>query len=747
PKLAFCISAGNMDSMLNHYTANRKVRNDDAYTPGGEIGRRPDRATLAYCQRAREAFPGVPILAGGVEASLRRIAHYDYWSDKVKRSIALDSKCDLLMYGMGERSILEIIRRLAAGEDVKSIRDVRGTVYRLGRLEDLPEESETLEYLPSFEEVESPREPSEELQLIVSAARKAVANLDPDALPAPRTAPDKKMGQALWRLSDNLRRLTEMTKEGLPAERLEPVRDATRREVGILAKEALPASIRNSKLFFTKMTRIAFANLNPYSAKTLVQEHGEEAIVVNPPAFPLSEAEMDAVYELPFTRKAHPSYTKPIPALEVVRTSVQIHRGCYGGCTFCAITAHQGKFIQSRSEGSIVREIQRLVRDAGGEVVINDLSAPTANMYKTGGKNTDVCKNCARTSCLCPEVCPNLNVDHGDMLKLMRAARSVDGVKSVLIASGIRTDLANFSPEFIDELAARHVGGRLKTAPEHVHEDVLALMNKPPIEDYERFCEQFAAASEKAGKKQYLTPYLISGFPGCGVREAVCVAEFLKTNGIEPEQAQDFIPAPFQWATCMFYTQLNPANDEPVYVARGAKDRAMQRALIHYYDPAYYHDVKNALRAAHRMDLMGEEADSLIPKFIPKHLMIRRTGEVERLKRKTERERQEKAARREEFERQAMKEAKRGGRVGRERDGERGGYRDGARRYGRGGGGPVKMNGRSDRFADRRDERPETGFQRNEDGFNREDRGGFGGAKRPFNRDFNRDGARGGFGG
>lgn len=627
PKVAFCVSAGNMDSMINHYTANRKVRNDDAYSPGGKIGRRPDRATLAYCQRAREAFPGVPVIAGGVEASLRRIVHYDYWSDKVRRSILMDAKPDLLIYGMGERPLLTILRRLYAGEEIQNIRDVRGTVYKLGKTEDLPEESETIAHLPSYEEV---AEVNERLEI-------------------PKEVKDP-----------------------------EEIRELTKQLRNKQAKEA-----KKAKLHFVKMTQLAFENLNPYRAKTLIQEHGEEAIVVNPPDFPLTEEDMDDVYSLPFTRKAHPSYTEPIPAVEVVKSSVLTHRGCFGGCSFCAITAHQGKIIQSRSEKAIVEEIRSLAKDAGGNYVVSDLNAPTANMYRLGGKNQEACKQCIRTSCLCPEICPNLNVDQTAYRELMRQAREVEGVKNVLIASGIRTDLANFSPEFINDLAKYHTGGHLKTAPEHVDDYVLSLMNKPPIANYEHFCELFAEVSRKNGKEQYLVPYLIAGFPGCKLEAMVEVAEYLKKNDIRPEQVQDFIPAPFQLATCAYYTGIDPISEQPVYVPKGLRERRLQHALLLYYSSDYYHDVKSALKEVHREDLIGHGENALIPPFPSKSVALRRTSRVRKYVRDEQREAKEKEERRIQAEELENENRSFGGkRVGRERQDSNGGYRQSAREFG-----------------------------------------------------------------
>ncbi len=568
PKLAFCISAGNMDSMINHYTANRKIRSEDAYSPGGEIGKRPDRATLAYSQRAREAYPGCVVVAGGVEASLRRLSHYDYWSDKVKRSILLDSKADLLVYGMGETPLLEILRRLRDGENVATIRDVRGTAWRLGQTEDLPEETETTIHLPSHEEVEE----------------------------------DKQQ--------------------------------------------------------FSKMTRLIYRNLNPYLNVTLVQEHAREAVVVNPLSLPLSESEMDRVHGLPFTRQAHPSYGmhgKKIPALEVVKNSVQIHRGCFGGCTFCALAAHQGKLIQSRSADSIVSEITNLAGTQGVRVV-SDLGGPSANMYKLGCKNEDAQNICRRTSCLVPDVCPNLNTDHGELVKLMKRVRGIPDVEKVLVASGVRTDLALHDPSYIDELVRHHTGGHLKTAPEHTDPNVLRLMNKPTIESYDSFCALFADIGTKSGKEQYLVPYFIAGFPGSTLSMMVETAVYLKRHNIKPEQVQEFIPGPFTWATSIYYTGIDPSNGQPIYVPRKLRERRLQKALLLYDAPDNYHDVKSALKEAGREDLIGTGPGCLIAPYPPKADSMRRSSRVKRLQRQNERDKTLKEKRRADFEEARIEE-------------------------------------------------------------------------------------------
>jgi uncharacterized radical SAM protein YgiQ len=522
PRLFFGISAGNMDSMINHYTANRKVRNDDAYSPDGAIGRRPDRATLAYCQRSREAFPGVPVVAGGVEASLRRIAHYDYWSDTVRRSILLDSKADLVVFGMGERTVLEVARGLAAGRTVKDLRNLRGVAYRLGASEPPPAGPDTV-MLPAYEEVVA----------------------DP--------------------------------------------------------------------LAFCEMTRVSHLETNPHNARRLVQRHGREAVVVNPPALPLEQEEMDQVYGLPFTRRPHPAYgAARIPAFEVVETSVQIMRGCFGGCTFCSITAHEGRIIQSRSQDSIISEIRLLSAQPGFKGTVSDIGGPTANMYQMRCSRPEVEAKCRRLSCVHPTVCKLLGTDHGPLKELMREARSVAGVKRVLVASGVRMDLARRDPEYLQELAAHHVGGHLKVAPEHTDPEVLNLMKKPSADDYVEFDKEFKAASRRAGKKQYTVPYFIASHPGSGVEQMIELAVFLKRNGYKPDQVQDFIPSPFDISACMYHTGLDPMTRQPVTVTKGLRDRRMQRALLQFFKPENYFEVRRALEQAGRQDLIGSGCDCLI---------------------------------------------------------------------------------------------------------------------------------------
>jgi uncharacterized radical SAM protein YgiQ len=543
PRLFFGVSAGNMDSMINHYTANRKVRNDDAYSPAGEIGRRPDRATLAYCQRSREAFPGVPVVAGGVEASLRRLAHYDYWSDTVRRSIILDSKADLVVFGMGERTILDVARGLAAGKSVKELRDLRGIAYRLGASE------------------------------------------------PPPTGPG-----------------------GGAADTIElPDYDA----------------VAKDKLAFCEMTRISHLETNPHNARRLVQRYGRESIVVNPPALPLEQDEMDQVYGLPFTRRPHPSYgAARIPAFEVVETSVQIMRGCFGGCTFCSITAHEGRIIQSRSQDSIITEIKLLASQPGFKGTVSDIGGPTANMYQMKCTRPEVEAKCRRLSCVHPTVCKLLGTDHGPLKNLMREARTVEGVKRVLVASGVRMDLARRDPEYLEELAAHHVGGHLKVAPEHTDPEVLNLMKKPSADDYVEFDKAFKSASRRVGKKQYTVPYFIASHPGSGVEEMIDLALFLKRNSYKPDQVQDFIPSPFDIAACMYYTGLDPMTKEPVKVTKGLKDRRMQRALLQFFKPENYFEVRRALEQAGRHDLIGSGCDCLIPDRPPKEALDKKRREA-----------------------------------------------------------------------------------------------------------------------
>ena len=564
PRLFFAISAGNMDSMINHYTANRKVRNDDAYSPGGRIGLRPDRATLGYCQRAREAYSGVPVIAGSVEASLRRLAHYDYWSDKVRRSILLDAKPDLVAFGMGEETILEIARRLDAGETVRDLRDMRGIAYVLGAKE------------------------SEELSRSFNRPPKARAIQDTDS--------------------------TEFA--------------ASARAFGVRLNESLllPSfeSVVADKPTFAEATKLIHNETNPYNAKGLIQFHDKQAVVCNPPCFPISQAAMDAIYALPYTRRPHPIYKEKIPAFEMIKDSVTIMRGCFGGCTFCSITTHQGRIIQSRSHESVIGEIETMTRDPQFKGVISDIGGPTANMYEMRCSRPEVEAKCRRQSCVHPTICKLLGTDHGPLVKLMKDAREVPGIKKVFVASGIRMDLARRSPEYMRELVRHHVGGHLKVAPEHSDTGVLNLMRKPASDDFDKFAEVFDRESKKAGKTQYIIPYYIASHPGSDLHAMIDLAVFLKRNGYRPDQVQDFIPAPFDVATAMYYTGIDPFTKKPVYVAQHLRDRKLQRALMQFFKPENYFEVRKALEQAGRQDLIGPGCDSLIADQPPREALDKR---------------------------------------------------------------------------------------------------------------------------
>ncbi|HYC77530.1 MAG TPA: YgiQ family radical SAM protein, partial [Planctomycetota bacterium] len=550
PRLFFAVSAGNMDSMINHYTANRKPRSDDAYSPGGAAGRRPDRATNVYAQRCREAFPGVPVIAGGVEASLRRFAHYDYWSDAVRPSILLSSKADLCVYGMGEEGVVEIAERLLAGAAIRDLRDLRGAAYLLGKSESIPD--------------------------------------FPAAMRAAGTPPDD-------------------TRE-------------------------LPSfeEVAADKVAFAKATAAIHKESNPFNARRLVQRHGDRTLVQNPPRLPLDVAAMDRIYDLPYKRRAHPMYAAPVPAEEMMRTSVTIMRGCFGGCTFCSITTHQGRIIQSRSEASVLREVAAIADGGKGAATISDLGGPTANMYRMRCTRPEVEEKCRRLSCVHPTICKLLGADHAPVVALMRAARATPGVRKVNIASGVRMDLARRSPEYLDELVRHHVGGHLKVAPEHVSDGVLKLMKKPGVDDFAAFETAFEEASARAGKSQYLVPYFIASHPGSTLADMIELAVYLKRNGYRPQQVQDFIPSPMDLATAMYWTGLDPETLKPVPVARNLRDRRMQRALMQFFKPENWFECRRALEEAGRTDLIGEGCDALIPSRPPKEALEARRSRAGR---------------------------------------------------------------------------------------------------------------------
>ncbi len=576
PRLFFAISAGNMDSMINHYTANKKVRNDDAYSPGGRIGLRPDRATLAYCQRAREAYKGVPIIAGGVEASLRRLAHYDYWSDTVRRSILLDSKADLVAYGMGESVIVEIAQRLATGESVRDLRDMRGVAYVLGA-----------------KESEEPkcRLPNVDCRLKDDASAGVLVN-----------------GHSKSTIKNRKSKIDT---------------DAV----------YLPSfeEVRSDKFAFAEATRLIHMETNAYNARTLIQFHADQAIVCNPPRLPESQDAMDFFYDLPYTRQPHPAYKEPIPAFQVVKDSVTIMRGCFGGCTYCSITTHQGRVIQSRSKESIVREVAAMGADKDFKGVVSDIGGPTANMYEMRCEKPEIEAICRRLSCVHPKICPLLGTDHGPLIEVMREAREQAGIRKVFVASGVRMDLARLSPEYMHELTTHHVGGHLKVAQEHTDANTLTLMKRPEPGTFQDFGQKFRDASAKAGKKQFLVPYFISAHPGTDVNAMIDLAVFLKNNGYKPEQVQDFIPAPFDIAACMYHTGLDPITKKPVHIAKTMRDRKMQRALMQFFKAENYFLVRQALIETRRTELIGDGCGTLIPSQPPPAAIEarRRRAEIE----------------------------------------------------------------------------------------------------------------------
>lgn len=623
PNLYFGVAAGNMDSMINHYTADRKIRSDDAYTPGGVAGKRPDRATLVYTQRCREAYKDVPVVIGGIEASLRRIAHYDHWQEKVRRSVLVDSKADLLLYGNAERAIVEITHRLAAREPIERLTDIRGTAFV--RRRDDASAAGWLEVDSTEVDRPGPVQPylnpylgmEEQAQAQGETCARSEGATDPDAaaVAAPGTAV----------VAMPVSRKTPAAAAALPRDR---------------TVIRLPSyeQVRSDPVLYAHASRVLHLETNPGNARALVQRHGDGAtardVWINPPPIPLATAEMDHVFDLPYARSPHPVYADAqgrhdgptkIPAWEMIRFSVNIMRGCFGGCTFCSITEHEGRIIQSRSEDSIIREIED-IRDkvSGFTGVISDLGGPTANMWRIGCKSREIEAACRKPSCVYPGICPNLNTDHGPLIKLYRRARALKGVKKILIGSGLRYDLAVESPEYVKELVTHHVGGYLKIAPEHTEGGPLSKMMKPGIGTYDRFKKLFEEASAAAGKKQYLIPYFIAAHPGTADEDMMNLAIWLKHNGFKADQVQTFYPSPMATATAMYHTGLNPlrgihrdARSEKVDIVRGEKRRRLHKAFLRYHDPANWPLLRDALKAMGRADLIGNGKRHLIPAFQP----------------------------------------------------------------------------------------------------------------------------------
>ncbi len=602
PNLFFGITAGNMDSMINRYTADRKVRSDDAYSPDDIGGQRPDRASIVYTQRCREAYANIPVVLGGIEASLRRIAHYDYWQDKVRRSILADAKADMLVYGNGERAIVEIAHRLSKGETIESITDVRGTAYFV---DDLPSDwividSSKVDKPGRIEEPVNPYQVPQD-----NTDSKCNDNADNDA---GNNGAGNNKEQVLRFVS----------REERQAER------AGKRARTVLRLPSFDM-VSNDKILYAHANRVLHLETNPGNARALVQNQGGRKLWLNPPPIPLSTEEMDYVFDHPFARVPHPSYGKArIPAYEMIRFSVNIMRGCFGGCTFCSITEHEGRVIQNRSEDSIIKEIETIRDDVPGFTgVISDLGGPTANMYRIACKSREIEANCRLPSCVYPDICSNLNTDHSSLIGLYRRARELPGIKKVLIASGLRYDLAVKSPEYVEELVTHHVGGYLKIAPEHTERGPLDKMMKPGIGAYDEFKAMFDKYTKKAGKEQFLIPYFIAAHPGTSDEDMMNLAVWLKRYGFRADQVQNFYPSPMATATAMYYSGKNPLRrvrrkGGDVSIAKTTTQRRLHKAFLRYHDPKNWPLLRSALKSMGRSDLIGNGRQHLIPSYQPK---------------------------------------------------------------------------------------------------------------------------------
>jgi len=621
PNLFFGVTAGNMDSMINRYTADRKIRSDDAYTAGGVGGKRPDRSVLVYTQRCREAYPEVPIIIGGIEASLRRIAHYDYWQDKVRRCILVDAKADLLLYGNAERALVEVAHRIAAKEPIANITDVRGTAFMVRNTPaDWFEINST--------EVDTPGRIEAHVNPYLMVSEQAQAQGETcardDEAKAVADAANQKTGFTVSPLKFVPNPALSAGKIKVPPRERSVIR--------------LPSyeQVKSDPVLYAHANRVLHLETNPGNARALVQAHGEgrtaRDVWINPPPIPLTTAEMDHVFDLPYARSPHPAYADKqgghdgetkIPAWEMIRFSVNIMRGCFGGCTFCSITEHEGRIIQSRSEESILREIED-IRDKvpGFTGVVSDLGGPTANMYRIGCKTPEIEAACRKPSCVFPGICQNLNTSHAPLIQLYRKARALRGVKKILIGSGLRYDLAVESPEYVKELVTYHVGGYLKIAPEHTEGSPLSMMMKPGIGSYDRFKQMFDKYSAEAGKKQYLIPYFIAAHPGTRDEDMMHLAVWLKKNGFRADQVQTFYPSPMATATAMYHSGKNPLRrvgreSEAVDIVRGDKRRRLHKAFLRYHDANNWPLLREALKAMGRADLIGNGKQHLIPRFQP----------------------------------------------------------------------------------------------------------------------------------
>lgn len=592
PNLFFGVAAGNMDSMINRYTADRKIRSDDAYTAGGKAGKRPDRASLSYSQRCREAYKDVPVILGGIEASLRRIAHYDYWQDKVRPSLLINTKADILIYGNAERAVVEVAHRLSRGESVATMTDIRGTAFIR---KDTPENWFELD----SSRVDRPGRVDKIINPYVNTQDTAACAVEQGKGDGAESA-------------DAEVQVVEL----LHHPRLERDRTVIR----------LPSyeKVRNDPVLYAHANRVLHLETNPGNARALVQRHGERDVWFNPPPIPLSTEEMDYVFGLPFARIPHPAYgDAKIPAYDMIRFSVNIMRGCFGGCTFCSITEHEGRIIQSRSHESILNEIEE-IRDKvpGYTGTISDLGGPTANMYRLACKSPEIEASCRKPSCVWPGVCENLNTDHTSLIGLYRKARELPGVKRILIASGLRYDLAVRSPEYVKELVTHHVGGYLKIAPEHTEEGPLSKMMKPTIGSYDIFKKMFEKFSKEAGKEQYLIPYFIAAHPGTTDEDMMNLALWLKRSGLRADQVQAFYPSPMATATAMYHSGKNPLRKvgyktEEVGIVKGEKQRRLHKAFLRYHDANNWPMLREALKEMGRSDLIGNSKQHLIPTFQP----------------------------------------------------------------------------------------------------------------------------------
>ncbi|KPZ63400.1 Ribosomal protein S12 methylthiotransferase RimO [Pseudoalteromonas sp. P1-16-1b] len=586
PNLFFGITAGNMDSMINRYTAEKRMRHDDAYTPGNVGGKRPDRAVIIYSQRCREAYKDVPLVLGGIEASLRRIAHYDYWQEKVRRSVLFDAKGDILIYGNAERPLVEVAHRIAAGETMDTIQDVRGTaVIRK-------------EPLPGWRGSDS-------------TAIDKIGKIDP--IPNPYGADDVGCAKSEFKQAG-----IDLKAEAAKPITIQPARPKPWEKTYV----KLPAfeQVSVNKPLYAHASRILHQETNPGCARALFQRHGDRSIWVNPPAYPLETQEMDDVFGLPYQRIPHPSYgDNKIPAYDMIKTSVNIMRGCFGGCSFCSITEHEGRIIQSRSQESIIEEIEQ-IRDKvpGFTGVISDLGGPTANMYKLRCTSKKAESTCRRLSCVYPDICKHMDTDHTPTIDLYKKAREVKGIKKILIASGVRYDLAVRDPRYVKELVTHHVGGYLKIAPEHTEDGPLSKMMKPGMGAYDEFKALFDKYSKEAGKKQYLIPYFISAHPGTKDEDMVNMALWLKSNDFKLDQVQNFYPSPMANATTIYHTEMNSLrniknNTEQVAVPKGARQRRLHKAILRYHDPAGWPMIREALRNMGKAKLIGKGPNCLVP--------------------------------------------------------------------------------------------------------------------------------------